>query len=339
MCIRDSLEQVLEINKQVFTVSVTSVPKKEEILLQEEDTLRNIPQRIDVYKRQTLVWNDGCKYDGHWKNDVRDGKGVFEYANGDKYVGDWKEDIQHGKGIYFFHTGDRYEGSYVQGTRTGEGIYYLVNGDKYVGNFKDGMQDGRGIFTWANGAVYDGEWKDNQRNGYGKYKWNVGDSYEGEWKDNKFNGQGVLKQTDGTKYKGGFVNGMEEGSGIQEDKNGNRYEGFFKQGKKDGPFVETDKNGKVIRKGNYKMCIRDRHFVTQNINVLHPFVFHKVSKTFALYAGHVKNIGIRNDFFCKIRMLYELDIMFTTVNFILFRHFQFIGGYEMESWIEMTHSH
>ena len=43
---RWNLEQVLEINKQVFTVSVTSVPKKEEILLQEEDTLRNIPQRI-----------------------------------------------------------------------------------------------------------------------------------------------------------------------------------------------------------------------------------------------------------------------------------------------------
>lgn len=37
------------------------------------------------------------------KNDVRDGKGTFEYANGDKYVGDWKEDMQHGKGIYFFH--------------------------------------------------------------------------------------------------------------------------------------------------------------------------------------------------------------------------------------------
>lgn len=90
-----------------------------------------------------MNWDDGCKYEGDWKDDVRHGKGVFEYTNGDKYDGDWADDIQHGRGTYYFHTGDRYEGSYLLGERTGEGVYYHANGDKYVGNFKNGMQDGR----------------------------------------------------------------------------------------------------------------------------------------------------------------------------------------------------
>ena len=49
-----------------------------------------------------MNWDDGCKYDGDWKDDVRHGKGTFEYTNGDKYEGDWADDIQHGKGTYFF---------------------------------------------------------------------------------------------------------------------------------------------------------------------------------------------------------------------------------------------
>lgn len=48
-----------------------------------------------------MNWDDGCKYDGDWKDDVRHGKGTFEYTNGDKYEGDWADDIQHGKGTYF----------------------------------------------------------------------------------------------------------------------------------------------------------------------------------------------------------------------------------------------
>ena len=49
-----------------------------------------------------MNWDDGCKYDGDWKDDVRHGKGVFEYTNGDKYDGDWADDIQHGKRYLFF---------------------------------------------------------------------------------------------------------------------------------------------------------------------------------------------------------------------------------------------
>ena len=51
-----------------------------------------------------MVWPDKSKYEGQWKDDMRDGKGTFVYVNGDKYVGDWKADVQDGKGIYYFHS-------------------------------------------------------------------------------------------------------------------------------------------------------------------------------------------------------------------------------------------
>lgn len=43
---RWNLEQVLEINKQIFTASLTQVSENEEMLQREEDTLKAIPQRI-----------------------------------------------------------------------------------------------------------------------------------------------------------------------------------------------------------------------------------------------------------------------------------------------------
>ena len=43
---RWNLEQVLEINKQVFTASVISASEDEEMLKREEDMLKDIPQQI-----------------------------------------------------------------------------------------------------------------------------------------------------------------------------------------------------------------------------------------------------------------------------------------------------
>ena len=43
---RWNLEQVLEINRQIFAASLIQVPETEEALQREEDTLKAIPQRI-----------------------------------------------------------------------------------------------------------------------------------------------------------------------------------------------------------------------------------------------------------------------------------------------------
>ena len=82
-----------------------------------------------------------------------------------------------------------------------------------------------------------------------------------------------------------------------------------------------------------------QHFVAQYIYVFHPFVLHEVGKAFALYTGHVEDIGIGYYFLAEVSVLHVFNAMATAVNFIFFRHFQLIGGDEMESGIEVAHCH
>ena len=38
----------------------------------------------------------GAKYDGDWKEDERNGFGVFTWPEGSKYNGEWKSDVRNG---------------------------------------------------------------------------------------------------------------------------------------------------------------------------------------------------------------------------------------------------
>ena len=39
-----------------------------------------------------MCYNDGSRYEGDWKNDKKQGKGIIFYNNGSRYEGDWKND-------------------------------------------------------------------------------------------------------------------------------------------------------------------------------------------------------------------------------------------------------
>jgi hypothetical protein len=56
-----------------------------------------------------------CKYDGEWKDEKKNGKGVYKFANGGKYEGEWKDGNKHGKGIYISANGDKYDAEYKDG--------------------------------------------------------------------------------------------------------------------------------------------------------------------------------------------------------------------------------
>lgn len=56
---------------------------------------------------------------GEYKNDKREGKGVYSYANADRYEGEFKDDMKNGKGKYFYFDGAIKEGTWEN--------------DKYVG--------------------------------------------------------------------------------------------------------------------------------------------------------------------------------------------------------------
>jgi hypothetical protein len=46
---------------------------------------------------------------GQYKNDKKNGKGTFYYADGRKYTGDMVNDKMEGQGVFSWTDGDRYE--------------------------------------------------------------------------------------------------------------------------------------------------------------------------------------------------------------------------------------
>lgn len=69
------------------------------------------------------------QYEGGYKNDRREGHGLFKFANGD-----W------------------FEGTWFDGKPNGQGKVEYTSGDVYEGHFKDHMKHGFGIFTFATGC-------------------------------------------------------------------------------------------------------------------------------------------------------------------------------------------
>ena len=43
-----------------------------------------------------LMYVNGERYEGQWKDDKAHGKGTLTYMHGDRYVGEWAEAMKHG---------------------------------------------------------------------------------------------------------------------------------------------------------------------------------------------------------------------------------------------------
>ena len=71
-----------------------------------------------------------------WSGRVPDykieGKGEYTYQDGEKYEGEFKNGIREGFGKYFYNNGDRYEGDFKNGVRDGKGIIYYGNEKRKV---------------------------------------------------------------------------------------------------------------------------------------------------------------------------------------------------------------
>ena len=74
-------------------------------------------------ENKTKTYKNG-KYKGQFKNDVKDGKGIYYYNDDNKYEGEWKNDLKEGKGIFYWKNGDRYEGEFKNNKMEGRGIFY-----------------------------------------------------------------------------------------------------------------------------------------------------------------------------------------------------------------------
>ena len=77
-------------------------------------------------------------YFGDWKNNQKNGHGVYKYINNASYEGEWKDDCQEGFGIYFFADGSYYEGLWKDHKMHGKGVYVDVKARRWIGEFRNG---------------------------------------------------------------------------------------------------------------------------------------------------------------------------------------------------------
>ena len=194
-------------------------------------------------KIRILKYSNGDKYEGEFKNGIREGYGIYYYSNGDKFEGEFKNEIREGFGVFYFSDGILYEGEFKNGIIEGYGIYYYSNGDIYKGEFKHGIREGYGIYYYSKGDKYEGEFKGGIKEGYGIYYYSNKYKYKGEFKYDKFEGYGILYSLDGSKYEGQFKNGLKEGYGKIYYSEGDKYEGEFKDDVKEGYGIFYYSNG------------------------------------------------------------------------------------------------
>lgn len=130
------------------------------------------------------------QYQGYIENRKPNGLGILIFPNGDKYVGEFKDGIRNGQGTYTFSNGGKYVGEFKEGLPNGQGTFTFPSGDKYVGEFKDGLYDGQGTVTYSTGRKYVGEYKDGKRiNGteFDKTGNIIGKWVMGEWSETIMN--------------------------------------------------------------------------------------------------------------------------------------------------------
>ena len=231
-------------NKRNYYIlqNLNNIKNNNDIIINYINYIINNDQIFNIYKfpNEYFYNDDKGIYIGELKNTyiswIKEGKGIFYYYKDDiyeriKYEGDWKDDQRDGKGILYWKKGGKYEGDFKNDIREGKGIIYCYNGDRYEGELKNNKFEGKGIFYFNNGGRYEGDWKNGNKEGKGIMYYNNGDKYDGYWEKDLMEGKGIYYYKNGDRYDGEWKNGIKEGSGILYYKNGNKKEGIWKNDK------------------------------------------------------------------------------------------------------------
>jgi hypothetical protein len=228
------------------------------------------------------------KYTGMMQNGERDtydhneenftGKGTMKYNNGNEYKGTWKNDMREGSGVYHDYSKAKldyiYDGEWYKDNKNGKGTEFIsykgIDSDHsiYTGMWENNEKHGRGKLTiynysdstmntvvseteiigvWNNGIMREQQCKINELtpDNYRLSK------YEGTCLLEEKQGNGTLITYDPVTdvqisvYNGTFNNNMMHGNGIfstYDPETGIRnsiYEGTFKAGNKDGRGIMT----------------------------------------------------------------------------------------------------
>ena len=228
--------------KTLNHIMVTSYNLKKKNSLDEEDLSNNsilnnnknvenvnikTEDNLKIYTKVIKKYENGI-YEGIMSNDKREIKGIMVYSNGAKYEGEWRKDKKNGKGVFtsshYYNcknrVGMKYEGEFKDDKFEGYGVTNYTNGDKYEGEWKNNKQYGRGIVSYIDGSKYDGEWRDGKFEGIGTFYLKNGEKYEGRFVNNKYNGYGKYYYNNGDYLEGLFINDHPKGSCILHKNDG-----------------------------------------------------------------------------------------------------------------------
>jgi uncharacterized caspase-like protein len=183
-----------------------------------------------------IAFADGAIYRGAMRGSTYHGKGEF-VSKSFKYEGEFKDGLKQGQGTYVWQNGDRYEGTFVADRADGHGKYHFANGDTYEGEVKSGEIVGRGTYVARNGDVFDGSFRSGKPHGIGVYRFASGDRYEGEMDEGRLQGRGRYFNKNGDRIEAPFVDGKPQGRGTYHFSNGDRYEGEIINGELNGQGV------------------------------------------------------------------------------------------------------
>ena len=192
----------------------------------------------------TYIWANGNLYEGDFVDDEPSGRGKFVFVGGDQYEGEYSKGAFNGKGIFVAKNGDRTDAAFVDGKANGQSIYVFANGDRYEGEMAGGKMSGKGIFITKGGDRWEASFANDRAHGKGVYYFSNGDRYEGDFTNGAMTGKGSYFYSTGYKSEGSYVNAQLNGEGKFYFNDGDWFEGVFEQGLKRAQGFSVTKDGK-----------------------------------------------------------------------------------------------
>ncbi len=165
-------------------------------------------------------------YFGEWKDNKKDGSGVFKTLDYE-YCGGFKDDLRSGSGrITFRSDKTTFTGVFSDGILA-QGFATFPDGF-YNGELLEFEQNGKGTMEFKSSANYHGYWLKGKFHGLGIHTKETGEKYDGEFEDGLRCGKGLCTKQDGSSYRGDYLVDQKHGEGDELFPGGSRYIGTFR---------------------------------------------------------------------------------------------------------------
>lgn len=186
--------------------------------------------------RCKVTYPNGCVFEGTFDVEkIKQGQGTYiwmgpvggedggdELVEKARYEGNYKNGLKDGYGKMVFPSGDVYEGMWVENKMCGEGTYtYKATGDIYSGSWENDKKSGAGRYEFGKDmSIFNGTWKDGQMIS-GSWEFQGAGKYDGEFKLGRPFGEGTFSFPSGLKQAGSYdVAKPAEGEEVEEPAEG-----------------------------------------------------------------------------------------------------------------------